>query len=149
MRVDDPICSHGTRWPHECKACADLPSDAEVAAFMAAQARPKSDLVSMWQPERDPKVLRRAGKTAEEAAELLKVCSRIVIQGLHGIDPTSGKTNITALAEEIADVIAQCGVCIEALGLDRSAISARVARKEALMAEWEALVESAGPQDGA
>ena len=28
-------CTHGILWPHECKACADAPTDAEIAAWRA------------------------------------------------------------------------------------------------------------------
>lgn len=93
-----------------------------------------------WMPERSPLILRRVGKTGEEAAELLKVTNRIVIQGIDGVDPESGKTNRQCLQDEAADVLAQICLCINVLGLDQAAIDARVTRKLELMAEWEALV---------
>lgn len=34
----DRPCSHGVRPPHECKACADEVSDADVAAWMTRAA---------------------------------------------------------------------------------------------------------------
>lgn len=95
--------------------------------------------LSKWIPESDPMVLRRVGKTGEECAELSKVCSRITIQGLDGKDPASGESNRLALAKEVADVMAQCKVTIEALGLPRGFIDARVATKAQQMAEWEAM----------
>lgn len=98
--------------------------------------------INKWIPESNPKILRRVGKTGEECAELGKVCSRITIQGIGGRDPETGKTNVDALTEEIADVMAQCGVCIEELGLDREAIRQRIARKEAAMAQWEAMFDT-------
>ena len=95
--------------------------------------------MSKWIPETDPMILRRVGKTGEECAELSKVCSRITIQGLDGVDPATGGSNRRALAKEIADVLAQCEVTIRTLGLSREFIEARAAEKEAQMAEWEAL----------
>lgn len=95
--------------------------------------------MSKWIPESDPMVLRRVGKTGEECAELSKVCCRITIQGLDGVDPATGVSNREALAKEIADVMAQCHVTIESLGLDRDEISARSADKCRQMREWEAM----------
>lgn len=87
-------------------------------------------------------ILRRVGKTGEECAELSKVCSRITIQGIDGIDPVSGESNRQAMAKEIADVMAQCLISIEALGLDMATIYGRKRDKMAQMAEWEAMLSS-------
>ena len=95
--------------------------------------------LTKWIPESSPMVLRRVGKTGEECAELAKVCSRITIQGLDGVDPATGESNRRALAKEVADVMAQCQVTIDALGLPREFIEERVSIKEAQMAEWEAM----------
>ena len=100
--------------------------------------------MNKWIPETNQMVLRRVGKTGEECAELSKVCSRITIQGVDGIDPATGVSNRDALAKEIADVIAQCFVTINALGLDNDAIKARAHDKQAQMAEWEALFSQPG-----
>jgi hypothetical protein len=97
--------------------------------------------LSKWIPESDPMVLRRAGKTGEECAELSKVCSRIVIQGLEGVDPASGESNRAALEKEIADVLAQCEVTVRALKLGPMTIALRQAEKVRQMAEWEAMFE--------
>lgn len=96
--------------------------------------------MSPWMPETSPLILRRVGKTGEEAAELLKVTNRIVIQGIDGVDPETGVRNVDALRDEIADVMAQCEVTIATLGLDRKYIERRAIRKMDQMAEWEALV---------
>ncbi len=95
--------------------------------------------MSKWIPESDPMVLRRVGKTGEECAELAKICSRITIQGLDGVDPATGESNREALAKEIADVWAQCQVTIAAFGLDTVAIMKRTHEKRDQMAEWEAM----------
>lgn len=98
--------------------------------------------MNKWTPETDPMVLRRVGKTGEECAELSKVCSRITIQGLAGVDPATGESNRLALAKEVADVMAQCEVTIQALGLSREFIEARAATKVEQMAEWESMFAS-------
>ena len=98
--------------------------------------------MSKWIPERDPLILRRVGKTSEEAAELVKVCARITIQGMAGMDPETEVSNREALTKEIADVMAQCYVCISTLALDSNAIQRRVSDKMEQMREWEAMFAS-------
>ena len=83
--------------------------------------------MNKWIPETDPMILRRVGKTSEEAAELVKVCA------------ATGVANREALTKEIADVMAQCDVCIDALDLDLDAIRRRVREKVEQMQEWEAM----------
>jgi len=95
--------------------------------------------MNKWVPESSQMVLRRVGKTGEECAELSKVCSRITIQGIDGVDPETGISNREALTKEIANVIAQCEVSIQALGLPAGRIDARVVEKRRQMAEWEAM----------
>lgn len=95
--------------------------------------------LSKWVPETNPMILRRVGKTGEECAELSKVCSRITIQGIDGVDPATGVSNREALTKEIADVIAQCDVTAQALGLDIDAIDDRSVEKKRQMREWEAM----------
>lgn len=97
--------------------------------------------MTKWVPETDPAILRRVGKTGEECAELSKVCSRITIQGLDGVDPATGESNRDALAKEIADVLAQCRVTVRALKLDADSINLRDIAKQDQMAEWEAMFE--------
>lgn len=101
--------------------------------------------MSKWIPESDQMILRRVGKTGEECAELSKVCSRITIQGLDGVDPATGEANRAALAKEIADVVAQCYTTISALGLDDDAIRVRCIEKQRQMAEWEAMFQPQEP----
>ena len=93
--------------------------------------------MNKWIPETNPMILRRVGKTGEEAAELVKVCCRITIQGMSGVDSETGKSNTQALCEEIADVMAQCQVTIKAFGLSGEFIADRIHKKEMQMAEWE------------
>lgn len=62
--------------------------------------------IQPWEGEPSKAVRLSTGKLAEEANELAGICARIAIQGLAGIDPSSGKPNRQALAEEMADVMA-------------------------------------------
>jgi len=100
--------------------------------------------MSKWVPTTNLMMLRRMGKLAEELGELLIVASRCIIQGIDEVDPGSGEINRDRLTNEIADVLAQIECTTEALGLDREYISARKARKEGYMREWEAMF---GPAD--
>ena len=94
-----------------------------------------------WMVETDPIILRRIGKTGEECAELSKICCRILIQGIDGIDPHTHKTNKQSLLEELADVMAQCHVTINSLNLDQTVIDERIMKKMKQMDEWESLVK--------
>ena len=91
-----------------------------------------------WTPETDGATLRRAGKTAEEASELIKVLQRIIIQGYGGRDPETGEPNEDALAEEIADVYAQLDETVKAFNLNPDFIARRRDHKRELMRQWEA-----------
>ncbi|WP_394789098.1 hypothetical protein [Rhodoferax sp.] len=95
--------------------------------------------MNKWMPTTNPLILRRMGKTGEEAGELLAVTNRVIIQGIDEIDPSSGKTNRQRLQEEIADVVAQCYCTINALSLDENFIRMRTVEKQRQMIEWEAL----------
>lgn len=94
-----------------------------------------------WTPTTDLKMLRRMGKLLEELNELGSVAARCIIQGIDEIDPGSQEVNRARLESEIADVIAQCEVTIEALSLDGAFIAARCEDKKQQMAEWEALFD--------
>jgi NTP pyrophosphatase (non-canonical NTP hydrolase) len=107
---------------------------------MADQCLPT--IMSPWQATNDPMMLRRMGKTGEEAGELLAVTSRIIIQGIDEIDPSSGKTNRQRLQEEIADVYAQLDCTIDALYLDLNTIMRRRSAKVEQMLEWEELLQA-------
>lgn len=100
---------------------------------------PASAVIRMnpWINETDPKVIRRIGKLGEEVAELAKVLFRIQIQGINGVDPASGKTNLQSLMEELADVSVQSDLTIEHFGFNTAAMVERMDRKRANMREWE------------
>lgn len=96
--------------------------------------------MNKWEPDADPHQARRIGKTSEEVCELGSVLARISIQGLHAIDPSSGKTNRQRLLEETADVLAQCQVNMVALFTidERGRIHERILEKRRQMEQWEA-----------
>ncbi len=96
--------------------------------------------MNKWEPTMSPLILRRMGKTIEEAGELLDVCGRVIIQGIDEIDPGTDLTNRQRLENEIADVYAQLDETVLMLELKVSAISRRRAHKRGLMGEWEALL---------
>lgn len=96
--------------------------------------------MSPWHVTTDPRMLRRMGKTTEEASELLAVCGRIVIQGIDEIDPSSGKTNRQRFIEEAADTYAQLDLTLKYLGASFPLVLDRVEKKKQQMADWESQV---------
>lgn len=97
--------------------------------------------LTKWTPTTNLMMLRRMGKLGEELAELSVVTNRCIIQGIDEIDPGSGIVNRERLEKELADVLAQCNVTIEKLGLNQEFIKARTEDKIEQMAEWEAMFE--------
>lgn len=95
--------------------------------------------MSKWTPTTDLMLLRRMGKTGEEAAELSAVTNRCIIQGIDEVDPGTEKVNRQRLTDEIADVQAQLVCTVLALKLDLEYIAERTAQKIAQMREWEAM----------
>ena len=77
--------------------------------------------MNKWIPESDPMVLRRVGKTGEECAELSKVCSRITIQGLDGVDPATGESN--PLTQNWATVSREASLPVGAPALEAHELS--------------------------
>jgi len=90
-----------------------------------------------WRPDPNPLQARRVGKSLEELAELQKVLARISIQGLFGVDPSTGEMNLHAAQKEIADVRAQLQLLESLWQLDASEIRARMEQKIRQMDEWE------------
>lgn len=93
-----------------------------------------------WQLTKDPREIRRLGKTSEELGELQAVIARIIIQGAHEIDPSSGRTNIARLHDELADCYAQLNLTMDFYRLNRETVVERINRKQRQMTEWEKLV---------
>jgi hypothetical protein len=76
-----------------------------AAKAAAEEAMAGDDKISPWYPEADPHIRAAVGKLAEELNETAKVCARIAIQGLDGIDPDSGRTNREELYRELSHVM--------------------------------------------
>jgi hypothetical protein len=86
-------------------------ANAERARVKAEEpAEPIEGIITAWIPESDPFIRITVGKLAEECNELAKVCARIEIQGINGIDPDTGRTNLEELWREVADVMAATDV---------------------------------------
>lgn len=91
---------------------------------------------SKWEPITNPSDLAALGKLAEEVNELGAIIARAIIQGLLGTDPDTGKVNLFALQEEIADVRGLSKLVIDRYGLDESEIGERAERKRKMKLEW-------------
>lgn len=104
-------------------------------------------MTSKWIPETDLLALRRLGKSVEELGELIAVLGRSICQGIDGIDPSTGESNIDRMTKESADVMAQLLCNFQAFGLNRMLIDQRIADKSEKMAEWEAMFNPAAGKD--
>lgn len=101
----------------------------------------KTMKMSLWLPEQDRIVLAVVGKLAEEASELAGICTRIMIQGYREDDPNTGKPNLRALIEEIADVQATSEHAINYFGLDRDFIRQRMENKYHHKHRWHEMLK--------
>lgn len=97
-----------------------------------------------WQPERDLIMLAILGKLLEELGEATAIVARCVIQDVHESEPVTGKRNIEALQNEIADVYATMGMAQVHLALNDREMSQRVHRKQQHLLEWHRLIREAG-----
>ncbi len=97
-------------------------------------------LITAWQPDEDPLLQRRMGKSLEELGELIAVCARIQIQGFYATDPATGLSNRVRLECEMGDVLAQIECNLNHLPVDRAAVMARRRHKVEQMAQWEELL---------
>lgn len=96
-----------------------------------------SEQPSRWLPEPDINTHQAIGKLGEEAAELAAICSRILIQGIDGANPDTGKTNRKALMDEVADVRALAAVVqARVAGLDNEWDPERMQRKINMKCTW-------------
>lgn len=114
------------------------PSVDEAPAEPSVSTKPwTNNKMNPWVCTLTPHQARRVGKTGEEVGELGAVLGRLNIQGLHEIDPSSGKTNFQRLWEESADVEAQTTCNRKAFNFPEPEYTDRVMRKVAQMGEWE------------
>lgn len=91
---------------------------------------------SDWRREPSERINAVVGKLGEETSECAARCFRIVIQGLHSIDPDSGRSNLEHLSDEIADVEALISLAKQFLPLSNEAIHDRRVRKRAYKLPW-------------
>lgn len=100
------------------------------------------DLISPWKPEPDVVIHQALGKACEEASELANILARCLIQGINSSEPVTGKPNLQALFEEIADLDAAVQWLREVLdnGYDQYD-GARADRKLAGFHRWQRLLE--------
>lgn len=97
--------------------------------------------ITLWLPEND--LIRRQvlNKLTEETGELLQIVGRCLAQGIDHSDPKTGKPNIEALADEIADVSAAI-VWLRAIITLPAGIEERCFRKLVGFREWQRLLEA-------
>lgn len=91
---------------------------------------------SNWIPISDPKTLAALGKLGEEVNELGEIIFRSIIQGLNERNPETGKLNLEALEEEIADVRGLSALVIRQFELNEGAIAERAERKRKVKQSW-------------
>jgi len=126
------------------KAIAAAPQPAPAEPSVSPKAW-QNNKMNPWVCTLTPHQARRVGKTGEEVGELGSVLGRLNIQGLHEIDPSSGKTNFQRLWEESADVEAQTACNRKAFKFPEPEYTDRVMRKIAQMGEWEEHYSDATP----
>lgn len=90
-----------------------------------------------WVPMSDPNDVRVIGKFVEELNECGSAAARTLIQGIDETEPSTGKVNRTWLEDEIADVLVNIKLTVEAFGLTIS--QERMDRKEAYLRKWHSM----------
>lgn len=91
---------------------------------------------SPWIPETDPVKLAVLGKTVEELGELVSILGRCIIQGAYAADPVTGKPNLQAVEEEVADVSALVSHLSGMFNLNLGVTTSRAKRKYLYLGEW-------------
>lgn len=91
---------------------------------------------SKWVPCTDLRTLAALGKLAEECGELSSIIARCVIQGVDGMDPETGMSNLTSLEHELADVRGLSRLVIEHLHLMKNQIEERAEKKLQMKRDW-------------
>ena len=91
---------------------------------------------STWHPTTNPVDLAVIGKMGEELNECGIVSCRIVIQGVSGVNPSTGQPNLEWLKDEVADVQAMLDHTIRHFKLDEKELTERRAAKYHYKAGW-------------
>ena len=98
--------------------------------------------ITLWLPESRTVIHQALGKAAEEAAELSKILSRCLIQGLDASDPKTGIPNRVSLAEELADMDAAIAWLFEVIPMNDEDHNARADRKLDGFRRWQDMLEA-------
>lgn len=93
-----------------------------------------------WVPITDLVDLAHLGKLGEESGELSSIIARCIIQGIDGVDPSTGKPNRIALQDEIADVRAMSYMAIDRFNLSLDEIDLRANRKIIMKQKWHNMI---------
>ena len=93
-----------------------------------------------WIPITDRVQLALLGKLGEECGELTQAVCRCIIQGVDECEPVTGKKNVDALQDEIADVLALIDIVIDNYNL-LSEIDERISMKREHVKQWLRLIE--------
>jgi NTP pyrophosphatase (non-canonical NTP hydrolase) len=94
---------------------------------------------SPWHPMTDAVDLKHLGKLSEELGEAIAAVSRCVIQGIDEVEPVTGKINRRWLEDELADVLANIGLCNEHFRFDATRMLERIERKKKHLRGWHVL----------
>jgi hypothetical protein len=89
-----------------------------------------------WVPCVEAGVIKVLGKCMEEYAEAISSMARVLIQGIDGVHPVTGKPNREWIVEELGDVQACTGYLVARLKLDAAQIEARRLAKVAYLRDW-------------
>lgn len=117
---------------------AKMQEEAKQLPLFAVDVTPKQ--VSPWRPATDAVEVALFGKALEELGELTAIVSRCLIQGVNEREPSTGKLNKSALAEEIADVLAMCEVIMYFNGIKQSHMDRRIKVKRDNFHKWIGLI---------
>lgn len=89
-----------------------------------------------WHPMKDTVDIKHLGKLGEETGELSAIISRCLIQGIYEQEPVTGKFNVNALEEEIADVLANIDLVVQRFNLNKGFILIRREEKVKRLTDW-------------
>jgi hypothetical protein len=89
-----------------------------------------------WVPCVEAGVVKVLGKCMEEYAEAISSMARVLIQGIDGVHPVTGKPNREWLVEELGDVQATTLYLVDRLKLNAEQIEARRLLKVAYLRDW-------------